>query len=142
MAYQSEIEKLEQRYRENPDQWFAALADSYRKAGSLDLALDVVRAGLAKRPNYVSGHIVLGRCLLQKPDDGAAAGAVAPGAQAGEGVGGAVPDDAAAAAAEVASVAGFEATAAEAPPEAPAAAQPAEAPALALGKRGGGAGGR
>ena len=73
MAYQSEIEKLEQRYRENPDQWFAALADSYRKAGSLDLALDVVRAGLDKRPNYVSGHIVLGRCLLQKPDDGAAA---------------------------------------------------------------------
>ena len=75
MAYQSEIEKLEQRYRENPDQWFAALADSYRKAGSLDLALDVVRAGLEKRPNYVSGHIVLGRCLLQKPDDGAATGA-------------------------------------------------------------------
>jgi tetratricopeptide (TPR) repeat protein len=73
MAYQSEIEKLEQRYRENPDQWFAALADSYRKAGSLELALDVVQAGLAKRPNYVSGHIVLGRCLLQKPDDGAAA---------------------------------------------------------------------
>jgi tetratricopeptide (TPR) repeat protein len=72
MAYQSEIEKLEQRYRENPDQWFAALADSYRKAGSLDLALDVVRAGLAKRPNYVSGHIVLGRCLLQQPDDAAA----------------------------------------------------------------------
>lgn len=72
MAYQSEIEKLEQRYRENPDQWFAALADSYRKAGSLDLALDVVRAGLEKRPNYVSGHIVLGRCLLQKPDDLAA----------------------------------------------------------------------
>jgi tetratricopeptide (TPR) repeat protein len=75
MAYQSEIEKLEQRYRENPDQWFAALADSYRKAGSLDLALDVVRAGLEKRPNYVSGYIVLGRCLLQKPDDGAATGA-------------------------------------------------------------------
>jgi tetratricopeptide (TPR) repeat protein len=72
MAYQSEIEKLEQRYRENPDQWFAALADSYRKAGSLDLALDVVQAGLSKRPNYVSGHIVLGRCLLQKPDDVAA----------------------------------------------------------------------
>lgn len=72
MAYQSEIEKLEQRYRENPEQWFAALADSYRKAGNLDLALDVVQAGLAKRPNYVSGHIVLGRCLLQKPDDGAA----------------------------------------------------------------------
>ncbi len=75
MAYQSEIEKLEQRYRENPDQWFAALADSYRKAGQLDLALEVVRGGLERRPNYVSGHIVLGRCLLQKPDDEAAASA-------------------------------------------------------------------
>src|SRR3990172_2002599 len=69
MAYQSEIEKLEQRYRENPQQWFAALADSYRKAGSLDLALDVVRAGLEKRPNYVSGHIVHGRCLVHQQHD-------------------------------------------------------------------------
>ncbi|GBD32914.1 Lipopolysaccharide assembly protein B [bacterium HR33] len=73
MAYQSEIEKLEARYRENPQQWFAALADSYRKAGDLDLALDVVRAGLEKRPNYVSGHIVLGRCLLDQKNDQEAA---------------------------------------------------------------------
>jgi tetratricopeptide (TPR) repeat protein len=69
MAYQSEIEKLEARYRENPRQWFAALADSYRKAGHLELALDVVRAGLEERPNYVSGHIVLGRCLLDQKND-------------------------------------------------------------------------
>ncbi len=73
MAYQSEIEKLEARYRENPQQWFAALADSYRKAGDLDLALDVVRAGLEERPNYVSGHIVLGRCLLDQKNDAGAA---------------------------------------------------------------------
>jgi tetratricopeptide (TPR) repeat protein len=66
MAYQSEIEKLEQRYHENPQQWFAALADSYRKAGDLDLALEVVRGGLEKRPSYASGHIVLGRCLVDK----------------------------------------------------------------------------
>lgn len=72
MAYQSEIEKLEQRYRENPQQWFAALADSYRKAGSLELAIDVVRAGLEKRPNYVSGHIVHGRCLVDQHQDGEA----------------------------------------------------------------------
>ena len=73
MAYQSEIEKLEQRYHENPQQWFAALADSYRKVGDLDLALEVVRGGLEKRPNYASGHIVLGRCLLdkQQPDEAA-----------------------------------------------------------------------
>ncbi len=73
MAYQSEIEKLEARYRENPQQWFAALAESYRKTGNLDLALDVVRAGLDKRPNYVSGHIVLGRCLLDQKNDRQAA---------------------------------------------------------------------
>jgi tetratricopeptide (TPR) repeat protein len=75
MAYQSEIEKLEQRYHENPQQWFAALADSYRKAGNLDLAVEVVRGGLEKRPNYASGHIVLGRCLLdmQKTLEAAAA---------------------------------------------------------------------
>ncbi|HWP36390.1 MAG TPA: tetratricopeptide repeat protein [Gemmatimonadales bacterium] len=69
MAYQSEIEKLEQRYRENPQQWFAALADSYRKAGSIELALDVVRAGLQQRPTYVSGHIVHGRCLIDQHND-------------------------------------------------------------------------
>lgn len=75
MAYQSEIEKLEQRYRENPQQWFAALADSYRKAGDLDLALEVVRVGLEKRPNYVSGHIVKGRCLIDQKKDADAAAA-------------------------------------------------------------------
>ena len=69
MAYQSELEKLENRYKENPDQWFAALADQYRKAGQMDLALQVVRAGLEKRPNYVSGHIVLARCHLDQKND-------------------------------------------------------------------------
>lgn len=73
MAYQSEIEKLEQRFREKPEQWFAALADAYRKAGEVERALDVVRSGLEKRPNYTSGHIVLGRCLLDQGDDPEAA---------------------------------------------------------------------
>jgi tetratricopeptide (TPR) repeat protein len=73
MAYQSEIEKLEQRYEENPKQWFAALADAYRKEGSLDLALDYVRGGLEMRPNYASGYIVLGRCLMEKNEHAEAA---------------------------------------------------------------------
>jgi tetratricopeptide (TPR) repeat protein len=73
MAYQSEIEKLEQRYEENPKQWFAALADAYRKEGHLDLALDYVRGGLEMRPNYASGYIVLGRCLLEKTEHDEAA---------------------------------------------------------------------
>lgn len=73
MAYQSEIEKLEQRFREKPEQWFAALADAYRKAGDLDLALDLVRTWAQKRPTYTSGLIVLGRCLVDKKDDDEAA---------------------------------------------------------------------
>jgi thioredoxin-like negative regulator of GroEL len=69
MAYQREIEKLEQRFNEKPEQWFAALADAYRKNGDLDLAIDVLQAWIPKRPNYTSGHIVLGRCYLDKEQD-------------------------------------------------------------------------
>jgi tetratricopeptide (TPR) repeat protein len=73
MAYQSEIEKLEQRFGEKPEQWFAALADAYRKAGDLDMALDVINTWIEKRPNYTSGHIVRGRCLLDRKQDPEAA---------------------------------------------------------------------
>ena len=38
MAYQSELEKLQRRYEEKPSQWFAALAEEYRRAGDLELA--------------------------------------------------------------------------------------------------------
>ena len=70
MAAPSEIEKLERRYAENPDgRFFAPLADAYRKAGNLVRALELVRAGLGKHPDYLSAHIVLGRCLLDKGDD-------------------------------------------------------------------------
>jgi tetratricopeptide (TPR) repeat protein len=66
MAYQSEIEKLEARFREKPEQWFAALADAYRKSGDVEMALEVLHAWIEKRPNYSSGNIVLGRCLLEQ----------------------------------------------------------------------------
>ncbi len=70
MASSSEIEKLERRYSENPEgRFFAPLADAYRKAGQLDRALELVRAGLAKHPDYLSAHIVLGRCFLDKGND-------------------------------------------------------------------------
>ncbi len=75
MAYQSEIEKLEARFREKPEQWFAALADQYRKAGDLDMALELLNAWIDKRPNYTSGYIVLGRCLLDRERLGDAANA-------------------------------------------------------------------
>jgi tetratricopeptide (TPR) repeat protein len=69
MAYQSELEKLQRRYEEKPSQWFAALAEEYRRAGDLELALQIVREGLEERSNYVSGHIVLARCLLDQEED-------------------------------------------------------------------------
>ncbi|MCZ6917584.1 MAG: tetratricopeptide repeat protein [Gemmatimonadetes bacterium] len=69
MAYQSEIEKLKRRYEEKPSQWFAALAEEYRRAGEIEHALDIVRKGLEERANYVSGHIVHARCLQDHGDD-------------------------------------------------------------------------
>ncbi len=73
MAALSEIEKLEARFNENPDgRFFAPLADAYRKAGRVDDAITVLTAGLPKHPDYLSAHIVLGRCHLDKKDDGQA----------------------------------------------------------------------
>jgi len=69
MAYQSEIEKLEQRFSEKPEQWFAAVADAYRKSGQIDRALEVLNAWIDARPNYTSGHIVRGRCHLDQQND-------------------------------------------------------------------------
>ncbi len=73
MAYTSEIEKLEKRWAENPKgRNFAPLADAYRKAGELDRAIELCKAGLERHPDYVSAHIVYGRCLIdQKNDTGA-----------------------------------------------------------------------
>ncbi|MSR05557.1 MAG: tetratricopeptide repeat protein [Gemmatimonadetes bacterium] len=69
MAYQSEVEKLTAQWNVKPEQYFAPLADAYRKAGDVDMALEVVRAGLTKRPTYLSAHIVLGRCFLDQKND-------------------------------------------------------------------------
>jgi len=73
VAYTSEIEKLEKRWAENPKgRNFAPLADAYRKAGELDRAIELCTAGLELHPDYVSAHIVFGRCLMdQKNDPGA-----------------------------------------------------------------------
>jgi tetratricopeptide (TPR) repeat protein len=75
VAYTSEIEKLERRYAENPKgRNFAPLADAYRKAGQLDQAIELCTSGLEHHPDYVSAHIVYGRCLIdQHNDDNAAA---------------------------------------------------------------------
>ena len=58
-------ESLEGRY-------FVPLADAYRTAGDADGAIDLLRAGLERHPDYPSAHIVLGRCFLDRRDPGAA----------------------------------------------------------------------
>jgi tetratricopeptide (TPR) repeat protein len=72
MAYEPELERLERRYQDDPARNFAQLAETYRKAGRLDDALTLLRGHLAERPNYVSGLVVLGRCLLDQQNDGEA----------------------------------------------------------------------
>jgi tetratricopeptide (TPR) repeat protein len=75
VAYTSEIEKLEKRWAENPKgRNFAPLADAYRKAGELDRAIELCTAGLELHPDYVSAHIVFGRCLMDQKDDPGASG--------------------------------------------------------------------
>ena len=74
MAHTSEIDKLERRYAENPKgRNFAPLADAYRKAGQLDQAIELCTSGLQHHPDYVSAHIVYGRCLIDQHNDDAAA---------------------------------------------------------------------
>jgi len=67
VPYTSEIEKLERRYAENPKgRNFAPLADAYRKAGQVDQAIELCKSGLERHPDYVSAHIVYGRCLIDQ----------------------------------------------------------------------------
>ena len=64
MAYTSEIDKLEARYRDNPKgRNFAPLADAYRKAGLIDNAVELCQNGLKLHPDYVSAYIVYARSL-------------------------------------------------------------------------------
>ncbi|MGE5231612.1 MAG: hypothetical protein ACM3NS_07710 [Deltaproteobacteria bacterium] len=59
----SEIAKLENRWRENPNGLtFAPLAEAYRKQKDPQRALEILLPGLGKHPDYIPANIVLGRC--------------------------------------------------------------------------------
>lgn len=61
---QDEIERFEEQYRSQPESLvFARLADAYRKAGRPEQAQEVLVDGLARHPDYPSGHIVYARTL-------------------------------------------------------------------------------
>ncbi len=62
-----EIERLTELYEKDPtSRVFAPLADSYRKSGLYDEAVDILKKGLEFHPDYVSAHLVLGRCYHEK----------------------------------------------------------------------------
>jgi tetratricopeptide (TPR) repeat protein len=59
------------RYQEDPtSRVFAPLAESYRKAGLVDEAIDIAREGLRIHPNFIGGRVALARALFDKKQYG------------------------------------------------------------------------
>ncbi len=68
-SFWSEIKRYEERLKSDPASYcFAPLAEVYLRAGLLDDALAVSRAGVARYPGYVAGQMALGAGL---PSEGA-----------------------------------------------------------------------
>jgi hypothetical protein len=66
MADSSRIEDLRRRVLKDPASIaFAQLAEECRRAGDLEEAVSVSRAGLALHPTYLSARVTLGRALLE-----------------------------------------------------------------------------
>src|SRR5450759_4872747 len=66
MAENPRIEDLRRRVQSDPASIaFAQLAEEYRRAGRLQDAVDVCRAGLAIHPGYLSARVTLGRAFLE-----------------------------------------------------------------------------
>jgi predicted Zn-dependent protease len=60
------IEELRRRIQKDPASIaFAQLAEEHRRAGQLEDAVRVCRAGLAQHPAYLSARITLGRTFLE-----------------------------------------------------------------------------
>jgi tetratricopeptide (TPR) repeat protein len=75
-SQREEITKLESLYAGNPGgRVFVHLAEAYRKAGEYDRARDILREGLARHADAASGHVVLGRVLMDLGESDDAAGA-------------------------------------------------------------------
>jgi tetratricopeptide (TPR) repeat protein len=66
MADNSRLEDLRRRVQQDPSSIaFAQLAEEYRRAGQLQEAVDVCRAGLTIHPGYLSARVTLGRALIE-----------------------------------------------------------------------------
>ena len=61
------LETLQVLLQQNPDSLtFARVADALNRRGRLDEAIQVCEEGVKRHPSYVTGHLVLGKCYLQK----------------------------------------------------------------------------
>jgi len=66
MADHSRLDDLRRRVEKDPASIaFAQLAEEFRRAGELQQAVDVCRAGLAIHPAYLSARVTLGRALIE-----------------------------------------------------------------------------
>jgi tetratricopeptide (TPR) repeat protein len=65
----SEIIKLTERISKDPkSKLFVPLAEEYKKAGDLEMAIHVLTEGLKNNPGYVTARSILGRLLLERGD--------------------------------------------------------------------------
>jgi len=65
MSANSRLDDLRRRVLQDPSSIaFAQLGEEYRRAGQLQEAVDVCRAGLTIHPGYLSARVTLGRALL------------------------------------------------------------------------------
>ena len=66
MADNPRIDDLRRRVQKDPASIaFAQLAEELRRAGQIEEAVDVCRAGLTVHPGYLSARVTLGRALLE-----------------------------------------------------------------------------
>jgi tetratricopeptide (TPR) repeat protein len=73
-----DVERLLSRYNQAPQsRLFAPLAAAYRAAGDSEEALRVLRAGLARHPQYVSALVLMAQCCLDLQQEDAAESAFA-----------------------------------------------------------------
>lgn len=69
MADNQRIEDLRRRVQKDPASIaFAQLAEECRRAGQVEEAVEVCRAGLAIHPGYLSARVTLGRALIEMND--------------------------------------------------------------------------
>ncbi|MEA5113507.1 MAG: hypothetical protein VB050_05705 [Geobacteraceae bacterium] len=66
-SFWTDIKKFEDMLAKDPHSYcFAPLSELYRKIGLLDDALNVAKRGAAIHPEYIGGHIALGRAYFEK----------------------------------------------------------------------------